>query len=315
MGKEGELWDDSALINAFDNAMSKYKKMHGKKVQSKSVDEGRVAVGNGGEASGVIDEAHGTIREADEETNAASSIPSEVKVAEKHEPVKGNTYVESSELGPSIDTSNGPPLQTVNGSSYSQNAEDYNRLLGEYYELEEKRQIILQQLQQFGGYYQYPAEASGIQWGSSGAPQDYSVPATQTSLPPAENYSCCSCACYCPLPPCPSCSACSLSRTYINKPFTDSSAAAGPGHSFIHGDEDIVKTAMGAAERAISSLSKKASAASGLEGEKSEDTSGEMTQCTSSETDFGVVLNAWYTAGFHTGKYLTEQSIAKKRNG
>jgi hypothetical protein len=25
MGKEGELWDDSALINAFDDAMSKYK--------------------------------------------------------------------------------------------------------------------------------------------------------------------------------------------------------------------------------------------------------------------------------------------------
>ncbi|XVF11106.1 hypothetical protein REPUB_Repub07fG0240400 [Reevesia pubescens] len=31
MGKEGELWDDSALIDAFDNAMFKYKKMHGKK--------------------------------------------------------------------------------------------------------------------------------------------------------------------------------------------------------------------------------------------------------------------------------------------
>lgn len=25
MGKEGELWDDSVLINAFDDAMSKYK--------------------------------------------------------------------------------------------------------------------------------------------------------------------------------------------------------------------------------------------------------------------------------------------------
>jgi hypothetical protein len=25
MGKEGDLWDDSALINAFDNAISSYK--------------------------------------------------------------------------------------------------------------------------------------------------------------------------------------------------------------------------------------------------------------------------------------------------
>lgn len=25
MGKEGELWDDSALVKAFDDAMSKYK--------------------------------------------------------------------------------------------------------------------------------------------------------------------------------------------------------------------------------------------------------------------------------------------------
>jgi hypothetical protein len=32
------------------------------------------------------------------------------------------------------------------------------------------------------------------------------------------------------------------------------------------------------------------------------DNEGEITQNTSSETDLTVVLNAWYSAGFYTGK-------------
>ena len=40
----------------------------------------------------------------------------------------------------------------------------------------------------------------------------------------------------------------------------------------------------------------------GNKAEKSEDNGGEMTQNTSSETDLAAVLNAWYSAGFYTGK-------------
>ncbi|KAK6934950.1 Survival motor neuron, Tudor domain [Dillenia turbinata] len=36
MGKEVEIWDDSALLNAFDAAISKYKKMHSKKSNATS---------------------------------------------------------------------------------------------------------------------------------------------------------------------------------------------------------------------------------------------------------------------------------------
>lgn len=84
MGKEGELWDDSALINAFDDAMSKYKvhspslytfhffffefysllliftflilqKMHGKKrIQDKSTDGGKFGGGTEDENASAI---------------------------------------------------------------------------------------------------------------------------------------------------------------------------------------------------------------------------------------------------------------------
>jgi hypothetical protein len=40
----------------------------------------------------------------------------------------------------------------------------------------------------------------------------------------------------------------------------------------------------------------------GNKAEKRKDNEGEITQNTSSETDLTVVLNAWYSAGFYTGK-------------
>lgn len=41
----------------------------------------------------------------------------------------------------------------------------------------------------------------------------------------------------------------------------------------------------------------------------------DVAHSASSETDLAEVLNAWYSAGFYTGKYLTEQTVARKRLG
>ncbi|XP_012075093.1 uncharacterized protein LOC105636431 isoform X2 [Jatropha curcas] len=229
MGKEGELWDDSALIKAFDDA-----KMHGKKSKDTSID-----------ASAITNQtqAHET-RDADEKTNVAS----ELGVDENH----CVDYSSSSQQ----------QVQAVTES-------DYNQLLAEYYDVEEKRQRILQQL---GSYdYQHSQHMSSV-----------------------------ACSCCCPYV-----SHCSLGGTC---PYY-SSAVEGPTKHAPPNliDVDIVQTAMGAAERAISSINT-------LEKEKEKGKGSEekVAQSTNSETDLSVVLNAWYSAGFYTGKYLTEQSIMKK---
>ncbi|KAG8374577.1 hypothetical protein BUALT_Bualt10G0009900 [Buddleja alternifolia] len=42
---------------------------------------------------------------------------------------------------------------------------------------------------------------------------------------------------------------------------------------------------------------------------------GHFTESTKSSTDLDVVLNACYSAGFYTGKYLSEQSLEKRKHG
>lgn len=184
--------------------------------------------------------------------------------------VKENNSVDS--LGPEshVDSSNGLHVQNLNGYSYSQGAEDYNQLLSQYYELEDNRQRILQQLQQFGGYnYQCPAEGSGsgsgVHWGIFSTSQDQSVAASRTSLP-SFVCSCCPYASPCSLAPCSSFPVCSLGGTCSGRTCTDSSTAMGLGKPSPLIDGDVVKTAMAAAEGAISSMKMKTSANSGMEG-------------------------------------------------
>ncbi|CAK7356065.1 unnamed protein product [Dovyalis caffra] len=313
MGKEGELWDDSALINAFNDAMSKYKKMHGKKkIQDNSSDGGKVGSVTEEENASAITTVHEslneTVKEVDESSNVTLNTVIELGENKSLSPAKVNNCVDS--FGPEsyIDQSNGVHKQTLNDCSYSHGAEDYNQLLSQYYELEEKRQKVLQQLNQYGGYnYQYPAEGSGSggYWGTCSASKDQSVASTQASLSPLI-CSCCLYACNCPVAPCSSFFTYSLGVTSLGKTCTDSFAMIDPGNSCPPVVRNIVKTAMDAAERAISSMTMNISAVnSDTEGnkvEKHKDNEGEIAQNTSSETDLTVVLNAWYSVGFYTGK-------------
>ncbi|KAK9274639.1 hypothetical protein L1049_021890 [Liquidambar formosana] len=314
MGKEGELWDDSALITAFDDAMSKYKIMHGKGNRGSSTEVGKSKSSTGENVSAHVDEGHDAKRllEADDNSNVASSTITEIGEVNNSSPVEENHGVDSCTPEPYIDSSNGLNMQdALKDYPDSQGVEDHAQLLSQYYELEEKRQQILWKLQQFDSLnYQCSGEGSGsgVQWGTCATSQEHQVPTNHASNPTVV-CSCCPYLCPYMVAPCTSLPACSLGGTCVGKTSTDATAAMGPGKSCPLEDGNIVKTAIGAAEKAISSMKMKPS-------EKDEEQQeGKMAEGTSAETDLTDVLNAWYSAGFYTGKYLMEQSIAKKGHG
>ncbi|XP_075640764.1 uncharacterized protein LOC142612560 isoform X1 [Castanea sativa] len=334
MGKEGDLWDDSALLNAFDSAMSKYKEhnkgvhnrlrtspheaeiMHSKNGHETSTEGGKAIGSTEENVSANVNGTHEARRDADEKSNVASSTAVYSGETSNLSEVKENHCVDSHAPEPYINSSNSLLEQDASkDSSYYHGAEDYNKLLNSYYELEENRQKILEQLHQYGGWnYQYSGEGSGVQWGSCSTSQEHAIPANLDSHPNVV-CSCCPCVYQCLAAPCTSCPGCSLGGTCVGKTCADASMAMVPGseRSCLLKDSNIVQAAMGAAEKALSSVKPQISGDSNINEDK-EKTDGETVQSTSSETDLAVVLNAWYSAGFYTGKYLTEQSIAKKRH-
>ncbi|KAA8522008.1 hypothetical protein F0562_012678 [Nyssa sinensis] len=302
MAKEGDLWDDSALINAFDDAISKYKMMHGKGHRDSSTEGGKVINSTEENLSAIADESPEDKRhiEADDNSNAASNITTEMG-GSNNPPVEENHSVNLYAPQPYMDASNGQQAQDPHhGYSNTQDAENYTQLLNQYYELEEQRQKILQQLQLFGSW-NYQGSGSSVHWGTCSASQEHQVPTTQTSYP-AVICSCCPYASQCLVAPC------SFAGTCVGKTCNATSVIGCDGKSFSREDGDIVKTAVGAAERALSSLKMSTP-------EKKEEKDGQLAQGAGSETDVTDVLNAWYSAGFYTGKYLVEQSIAKKHHG
>ncbi|XP_074283499.1 uncharacterized protein LOC141608041 isoform X2 [Silene latifolia] len=198
-----------------------------------------------------------------------------------------------------------PAQDQSQNSSSTINLEEYNILYKQYYEIEEQRQKILQQMQHFNNeYYPYSGEAStaGVQCGTIHATQEYQG----TSHMPcgAMVVSCCPCACQCSVASCSS------------LPFP-SAGTCGAGPPSTKGLEvnpavdnvDFVAEALGAAQRALSTLTDKTS-----DSAKENKLCNAMEENGDSETNLSEVLNAWYSAGFYTGKYLTEKSIAKKRH-
>ncbi|CAI0418728.1 unnamed protein product [Linum tenue] len=301
MGKGDELWDDSALLNAFDDAISKYKKYHGKEGQEKSADSGDF-LADSGDSAPVVEEGHGVSREVDETGEGASQPTAELKDGLCIAPSDENHFAYQLGDEQNVDTANGLKEPAVGDQSNVQATEDYNELLSQYYELEEKRQKVLEQLQQLGGYYyQDPAEVSGSasQLANCSTFQDHSVPAA--------NQTYASVACICTTC-CPNASHCPAVSCCGGKLGTESAMVTCRGKSCPLGESDIVKTAMEAAERAMSSMKGKSSDNNGVEDEEKQG----KAQGPTSGTDLCNVLNAWYSAGFFTAKYLTEQSVAKK---
>ncbi|KAJ1431077.1 Survival motor neuron [Sesbania bispinosa] len=302
MGKEGDLWDDSALINAFDHAISTYKKMHssGKtKTKDSSAEES---------AEGVIEENGSnvefatpeTARDAEGKSNIlATDVPGSGE-ASCMSMLEENHRAESQVEQPCLDSTNAQDIQSAhNGYAHGQGVDDYYQLVAQYYELEEKRLKILEQLNQYGYQYGAAASSSGVPYSNS---QDYSLSAYQVSDPNVA-CSCCPCFIQCALAPCTSVPSCSLGGSCAGKPCNNYSVES--DHKILPPCEDgkIHKMAKGAAERALSTIRTTISGDLNVNEEKERENS-EPEQINGSETDLTAVLNAWYSAGFYTGNAL-----------
>ncbi|XP_050942370.1 uncharacterized protein LOC103490751 isoform X2 [Cucumis melo] len=340
MGLDKMYWDNSMIVKAMDEAMLKYKIMHGHEVPCVSAEGGGVV-----NDCGKSDELK---RSVDEESyNGENNVEFEVEETTSTLEAKENIGVELSIA--CTDFSDALHVEeTQEEPVEDSDLEEYNHLLKQYYELEEKRQKVLEQLYQCGagGWNYQDVNAGsdvGTQWGTSAANQEHPVSASQPShYPEIPSY----------LP-------------------TGYPILAGPQSSSLV-DDDIIKTAMDSATRAISSSLKTVNKGnvvvnfpSGYElyvfilsfltlclihkalllmsvitlkgmglafnlhalipydiffffGSvhivKESDRHDEIMPQSgdSSETDLATVLNAWYSAGFYTGKYLMEQSHAKK---
>ncbi|KAL8112726.1 hypothetical protein AgCh_020146 [Apium graveolens] len=323
MGNEEEqVWDETILIKAFDTAISTFKVMHGMEGQkSSSVKEEDVG-SQQQNAAGLVSESNEVNRDFETDVNAVAST-TETK----------ETVNPPQDDGSIVGEIDGQNLQT--GYSNTQSTEDYNHLLSQYYEVEVQRQNILNQLYQYGSW-DYGGYDASMQGGTNSASQEHQVPA-QASCPTdtieqmngtsasqelqvvkpqtgclAVAHSCCSCM----LGPCTSLPACTLGGACVGEFGHTTSVTGHNGNSSSVEKDDLVNIAMGAADRALSALNAKASGDANTskdEETKLEIDKGKLTQSCSSKTDLTVVLNAWYSAGFYTCKYLMEQSAAKER--
>ncbi|KAL2348903.1 hypothetical protein Fmac_002903 [Flemingia macrophylla] len=310
--KEGDLWDDSALINAFDQAISTYKKMHSTAKHKHASPETVIAE----DAS----DAHcGTIGyiQLDADTDGyipATDAPDSGEAGDVLN-LEENHHAESAVEQPCLDSTSGQVINSAQNvyayeqgginsvqNSYAsvQGLDDYNQLLAQYYELEEKRVRILEQLNQYGGwnYQNVPAaSSSGVQCYNS---QDYSMSTYQVSDPNAV-CTCCPCYTQCSLAPCTSVPGCSLGGSSVGKPCNNLSGEMDRKMSFPCEDGKIQKMAMGAAEKALSTIRTTISGDLNVN-EEEKGNNSQPEEINGSEADLADVLNAWYSAGFYTGK-------------
>ncbi|XP_027081289.1 uncharacterized protein [Coffea arabica] len=251
--KQDELWDDSALINAFNDAISKYKKMH--------IQGSQVSSADGQEHAGRVDEIS-------DDNKVPSNSAAETEENGNVPTVKESSFLESEAPEDHVVSSTGQDIhQEPEGYLNLQTTEHYNQLVNKYYELEDQRQKILQQLNQFG-YWNYD---SGLTASVSQEPE------TSTSQAyPTVPSSFCPYGCQSWVAPC----------TSVPCYFSGGACAGNSCNASAKGKE-----------------------------KQSQKNFCHLEKSTSSETDLTVVLNAWYSAGFYTGKYLTEQSSARHGHG
>lgn len=318
MGKDKEeeqLWDDSALINAFNNAISKYKKMHTRGSQISSGDGGKVVSAEEEKSSALVDgiiNDDGRNGEINDDDKVSPNTVTEIKEDGNVFTVKEMSCLESGSPENHVGSSTGQHIhQDPVGYLNSQSTEDYNQLVKKYFELEEQRQYIIEQLNQYG-YWNY---GSGLTAVTSQEPE-----ASISAAHPTVASSFCPYGCQSWVAPCTSLPCCCSGGACVEKSCNAPAQDAITKSSTLPERTDFVKTATVAAERALSSLKEQVGTNSDASANEGKEKQSESSFCpleksTSSETDLTVVLNAWYSAGLYTGKYLTEQSLAKKRHG
>ncbi|XP_042474743.1 uncharacterized protein LOC122056722 isoform X2 [Zingiber officinale] len=174
MGKGHELWNDSALINAFDRAMATYKEMHKESCPGHSfADEKHASESNLGENLHSVSSTREGEHNDDQE-NLINDVAN--TCMPYHQDVATNEVLQSQkeslcanictpELNPHCSKIPVADTQTSYGTyGNDQRNIEYNNLLNQYYELEEKRLQVLQQLQH-ANYWnpQNPAQSGEYQ--------------------------------------------------------------------------------------------------------------------------------------------------------
>ncbi|KAL9230808.1 hypothetical protein vseg_006110 [Gypsophila vaccaria] len=300
MVKKDLILDDFTLINAFDQTISKYKKMHGKEYTNCSTND----------VSADVLQNDDKFESDPEMVGDGNDYGSHVLVVAEEAECLGTfteTEVTDSQISKehALEACTSPP-QDQSHCSNSTSLDEYNMLYKQYYEIEEQRQKILEKMQQLSNEY-YPdyvePSVSGMQWGTNSATQE----CQGASQMPGEAMvdSCCPCVRQYSTASCAQLDYPSASNHGADHPSTK-----GLETNTTIGDVDFVATALGAAEKALSSLKGITSGS-----EKGNKLCNLTEQNADSETDLSTVLHAWYSAGFYTGKYLTEKSLAKKRHG
>ncbi|KAM0917049.1 hypothetical protein ACQ4PT_009786 [Festuca glaucescens] len=345
MGKGGELWDDSALVDAFDHAVATYKAMHGKNKQSApSEKQESEDVAASAAVDTAADEEHVSTEAADgqlEKDGSCTALPV-VPTVTPQLPCKER---KSTEQAPLHETDLDKETHVSESNTYSsdvndtekldssnQQAWDYNELLRKYYELEVQSREVLEQLHQTNYWnYQIPGQSSAYQQQqvpaySAAAPDPYSS-ATQPSCcslnVPVVSVSCCSTG----QQTGDSTGGCSISLTCDQCP--GASTTYPTGATFVQlptkvstNDDQVAKAATMAAEGAMNFMRSTISGDPGSfprnEGETSKENNTTVGMhpnfnATGADSDLAVVLNAWYTAGFYTCRYLMQQSMKNPR--
>ncbi|KAJ6818466.1 uncharacterized protein M6B38_406000 [Iris pallida] len=324
MGKKGwsssdGLWDDSALLDAFDHAIDTYKDMHTKREHGGSHKEGDTAVID--EKDRLPTEKTWHIEHEDNHNTISNDTTEASVLYDDTEAAKEDLSGQESQIGENLPSSeskhphsSGFPCVDGNGYGYSdQQNMEYEQLLKQYYELEEQKQRVAQQLYQANYWnYQTPVQSSTC--------QQVSVENTSAC---GLNNPCSLCSCQCisvPLIPTSACAIGGMPGVCYSCPSlmaycSGSQSQEVPCSSHVPVDNDTaVKAGMLAAEKAINSMKLEIGAAYNAcgekeKGEKSSGTlEGNLSQAVSSGSDFTAVLNAWYLAGEKKIMYLTEQS-------
>ncbi|XP_071737438.1 uncharacterized protein [Rutidosis leptorrhynchoides] len=306
MAKNSQIWDDSALVKALDDAISKYKIMHSKGGDGGSFKEAETITKDDEESSPNLLTRSNKTKTAYGETNDKNT--DEQKKSIDTRKTTDSTVTEKGVVEKEVSPSNGDQVQDTDYNYVNaESTEQYNVLLNQYNAVEEQRQKLLQQLYQYGNW-----ESQGYSYGygysyDSGATYDSqyrNVSAPQTSGPPV-----CTCRPYvCPYSTAP----CTSSETCVG-----STACAHYGNSGSLDDDGFIKAAMGAVDKAIHSFNKEATdmpnvEQDGKKGQEVETGSVNVARDKTSQTDLSAVLHAWFSAGFYTGKYLSEQASTKK---
>eukprot|EP00267_Zea_mays_P053862 XP_020407056.1 uncharacterized protein LOC100278739 isoform X2 [Zea mays] len=333
MGMGDELWDDSALVVAFDRAISTFNEMHCKSrraTPSKDAKKEHAAAPAAEEepiTAGAVDEC----REEDDNCDNAQTV-------EQQQPSDDRQTVEQASLqetdpGKETHVSEAKTLTAdADGNlSSSQQTGEYNELLRQYYELEEKSRNILEQLQQTNSWnYQAPGYASTTQQQQvpvySATAPDLHSSTTQSSCcnwnVPLVSVYCCSTgqpsggSAY--MPPTAGCSA-----TLTCDQCPDANSAYPSVSNFMQvptnvsiNDDQVAKAAMKTAEGAFNFMRSTISGQPGAQRNESDTGKEESTDMGTNlnlDSDLAALLNSWYAAGFYTCRYLTLQSTRNSR--